>query len=271
MFKIDILASWSQYCDYPLFRRDVLGKDRHHFNKVILYSSDHLREQNFKDFLYETVKEDWIKDHKIDWFKPEGVDWRQEEAMAMLPYVEGDWIYFTEQDWFVKDKEKFYEAVKKEMEDGADAIGWMNPSAFPYLHPSCFFIKKEVLDKTQKDFRAHPEIDGCDHFAMITRDLEKLGAKIVTTEDMGFKYWEDCFHLGGMTQNYIDTVVNPDLPFHRPEIFYVYNYWAQRADVPQSPEFLQLAKKVQKLLLQKHPEIAEVDPQDSKWAAFFKP
>lgn len=266
--------------DYPLFRKH-LGKYRGKFNKVILYPSDHNREVSFKDFLFETVKEDWVKDHKIDWFTDPPPDWRQEEAMAMLPFAKSEWIYFTEQDFFIKDPDKFYSKVKEAMDRGADAIGFMNPTAFPYLHPACFFIKREILEKTSKDFRAHPEIPGADHFSMITRDLEKLGAKIVTTEEMGFQYWQDCFHLGGLTSNMIDSVVNPDFEFHRPEIFHVYLHFAldrivaERIDGVDVELIDQLNledffEQVRVRLLMKHPELVDVNPHESEWAAFFK-
>lgn len=267
MPKIDLLNQHSIFCDYPVWRANV-AKHRNRFNKVILYPSDHNREQSFRDFLFETIKEDWVTGHTIDWTAP-GVDWRQAETEPMLDHLEGDWVYFNEPDWFVKDYDKFYDAVEKAIAEGADAIGWWNATAFPYLHPACFFIKREILEKTQKDFRAHPEITGCDHFAMLTRDLEKMGAKIVTTEDMGFEYWKDCFHLGGLTSNIIDSVVNPGFEFHRPELFGAYNYFSRKV-TPQSSEFIALSEKVEELLRSKYPHLANFDFEKSEWAEFFK-
>ena len=263
--NVDLLMQHSIFCDYPIWRMN-LNRHRNKFNKVILYPSDHNREVSFKDFLYQQIPETWVKDHVIDWTTP-GIDWRQAETEPMLPLVESEWIYFTEPDWFVKDYDKFYSAVEGAMKT-ADAIGWWSETTFPYIHPSCFFIKREILDKTNKDFRAHPETIGSDHFATVSRDLEKLGAKIITTEDMGFKYWEDCFHLGGLTSNYIDAAVNPDYVFHRSDIFYVYNYWVRQATVPKNMTFLDLSSKVEEMV--KKQLIREIDPKTSEWAAFFK-
>lgn len=270
MKDIDVWLQHSIYCDYPVWRLNMLERNRDRFKKVVLYPSDHNREKSFKNWLFDNVKETWVKDHTVDWFAPEGVDWRQAEIEPMFAYSDAEWVYFTEQDWFVKDYNKFYDMVQAEMDKGADAIGFWNATAFPYLHPASFFIKREVLEKTQKDFRAHPEIDGCDHFAMLTRDLEKLGAKIVTYQDMGLVEWEDCFHLGGLTSNIIDSVANPETyRFHRPDMFYVYNWWSRQLPLPINKGYLDLSSKVEILLKEHHPE-AVSDPKTSKWAEYFK-
>src|SRR3990167_9791666 len=270
MLSIDLLIQCCIYLDYPIFRLH-LQRYRDRFQKIILYPSDHNRELSFKPFLYEQIKETWIKDHTIDWTTP-SIDWRQAETEPMLPYSDAEWIYFTEPDWFIKDHTKFYDTVEKAMAT-ADAIGWWNPTNYPYLHPACFFIKREVLEKTQKDFRAHPEINGCDHFAMLTRDLEKLGAKIVTLQDLGFNCEvvpeADCFHLGGITSNIIDSVVNPNFVFHRPDIFYIYNYWSRQVSLPRRMEYLALSSKVEAILKEKHPEALSASIP-SPWATFFK-
>lgn len=267
--KIDALLSHSIYCVYPPWMVNMLKRNRERFNRIVIYKSDHLREKSYETYLKENIQETWVET-KIDWFTDPPPDWRQEEATAMLPYIESDWIYFTEQDFFVKDYNIFYDKVQEEMAKGADVIGWWSDTGvFPYFHPSSFFIKRETLEKTQKDFRAHPEIPGSDHFATISRDLEKLGVKMVTYKDMGLVEWEDYFHLGGLTQNYIDTIVNPILDFHRPEIFHVYNYWSRQARISMPKDYLDLSSNVEALLKERHPE-AVSDPLTSQWAAFFK-
>ena len=265
--SIDLLSQYCVHAEYPVWRAN-LAKHRDKFNKVILYPNEYYRDLDFKEFSQKVLPETWVKDHVIDWTTP-GIDWRQAEVEPMLDLVESEWIYFNEQDLFVKDWDKFYEAVFKAMGDGADAIGWMNPTHFPYLHPACFFVKKEWLDKTNLDFRAHSEVNGGDHFCMITKDLKELGAKIVTLEDLGFKYWEDYFHLGGVTGNIVDST-NPGFQFHRPDIFYVYNWWSRKADIEQSPEFLQLSLDIEKRLLDQYPELKDINPETSEWAIFFK-
>lgn len=265
----DLLIQHSIYIDYPVWRLN-LQRHRDKFNKVIIYPSDHNREHSFKPFLEEQLKETWVNDHTIDWTTP-GIDWRQAETEPMLPLVESEWVYFNEPDWFIKDHNKFYNLIEDAMKE-ADAVGWLNPTNFPYLHPASFFVKKSILDKTNLDFRAHPEIPGCDHFAMITRDLEKMGAKIISYQDLGmncddFSLPLDAFHLGGLTSNYIDSH-NKDYKFHRVNEFYVYNWWSRQVPVPKNLEYLNLSSKAEELVKQQLTE--EINPQTSKWAEYFK-
>lgn len=267
MPKIDLLMQHSIYCDYPVWRLH-LKRNRDVFNKVILYPSDHYRKVSFKDFVQKVIPETWVTPVEIDWSK---ADWRQVETIPMLNQSNAEWVYFNEPDWFVKDYQKFYEKVIETMEKGAEAIGWMNMTNFPYLHPSSLFVKRSVLEKTQKDFSAHSEINGCDHFAMITHDLKKLGAKIVTFEELGFKDFEDCFHLGGLTQNFIEIAENnPYTSWHRAEIFFVQNYWSRKADVEQSPLYLNISLQMEQLMKEGVPECKNLDPETSEWSKFFK-
>ncbi|MEK6880463.1 MAG: hypothetical protein AABY22_12680, partial [Nanoarchaeota archaeon] len=149
---IDLLTQYCTHCDYPIWKK-WLKKYRNKFNKVILYPNEYYRDLDFKAFAKENIKETWVENHVIDWTTP-GIDWRQAEVEPMLELSDSEWIFFNEQDFFVKDWDKFFEAVFKAMAEGADAIGWMNPTHFPYLHPACFFVKREFLNKTKLDFRA---------------------------------------------------------------------------------------------------------------------
>jgi hypothetical protein len=116
----------------------------------------------------------------------------------------------------------------------------------------------EMLEKTNKDFGAH---DGFDHFGWITKDVERLGGKIVTTQQMGYADFVDCFHLGGVNQNHLEGL-KPEFVFHRPDIFSVYSKYSIAADVEQSPAFVERTKKI----LERLP----VNPQDEeKWKEFF--
>ncbi len=264
---IDLLSQYCTHCDYPCWRAN-LAKHRDKFNKVILYPNEYYRDLDLKAFAKEVLKETWVENHVIDWTTP-GIDWRQAEVIPMLELSNSEWVYFNEQDWFVKDYDRFYESIFKAMRYGADAIGWLNPTHFPYLHPSCFFVKRELLNKTQLDFRAHTEINGCDHFAMITKDLKKLGAKIVTLQELGFNCDvspdADCFHLGGLTSNYVDSY-NPNFQFHRPEIFSVYNSLSQTAPVVQSGKYLTLSSAIEKELVERN---FWSNPEESNWRKFF--
>ena len=169
-----------------------------------------------------------------------------------------------EQDFFVDDWDNLWQDVEKAAET-SDAIGWWNETAFPYLHPCFFLIKRELLDKTQKDFRAHTEIPGADHFAMLTRDIERVGGKITKLQDMGWINWENAFHLGGLTYVYQDWKGDGTDHFGvgNVEAFYNYNYWSRQAPVEQSSEYIKLSIAIERTLEEKY-------HLNDKWKPFFK-
>ena len=262
--KPDIIMQVCVFVDYPLWRR-WLEKYRNHFNKVILYPSRHHGVIDLQKFLEEQVKETWVNDHVIDWTTP-NIDWRMAEVTPCLDYVESDWIWFMEPDFFVRDWDRFFNDAQKLM-GKSDTFGWWNETNFPYVHPCCLFIKRELLDRTNKDFRAHSEINGADHFAMVTHDAKKLGAKIIKLQDVGYVEWEDAFHLGGLTYPYQDfkgddTIIG----VKNPEAFMVYNRYSVLAPVVQSPEYEGLSKNLEEVLMKKYVLTDEVI---NKWKEFY--
>lgn len=262
--NIDIISQICIYCDYPLYRA-MLTKYRDKFNKIILYPSRHHGVTDLENFLKQQFPETWVKPVEIDY----GIqDWRQAETEPCLALSDSEWVLFMEQDFFVKDWDKFWQDIEKAMET-ADVIGWWSASNFPYVHPCFLLIKREILDKTKKDFRAHPEINGCDHFAMITRDAEELGAKIVKLQDMGYTNWEDAMHLGGLTYPYQNWKGDGTDHFGvgNPEAYYTYLYWARQAPVNQSPEYTTLSLEIEARLKELFPIFR---PEDNIWVDFFK-
>ena len=265
MKKPDVILQYCIYNDYPLFRRH-LKKYRDRFNKVILFPSRHHGFRDFEEFAREQIKETWVNPQPIDY----GVeDWRQAEVSQCLPHVESDWIYFMEQDFFCDNWDKFYDDMEKIMETN-DFGGWWQYSHFKggFVHPCCNFIKRELFEKTQKDFKAHPEIDGCDHFAMLTRDAEKLGAKIVKLQDIGYKDWENAFHLGGMSYPAQNWGSDRIFGVGNKEAFFVYNYFSRQ--VPdQHPEYLKLSYEIEDYM-KRNEGMSEVDPLTSRFRKFYE-
>ena len=196
---IDVISQICVFNDYPIYRQ-LLTKYRDKFNKIILYPSRHHGVIDMEEFMRRTFPETWVTGHEIDWTTP-NIDWRQAETEPCLELSDAEWILFMEQDFFVDDWDKLWKDVEKAMET-SDMIGWWNETAFSYVHPCFLLIKRELLEKTHKDFRAHPEIYGCDHFAILTHDVQFLGAKITKLQDLGWKEWENAFHMGGLTYPY---------------------------------------------------------------------
>lgn len=194
-------------------------------------------------------------------------DWRNTATNAMLKEATGDWIISIEQDWFCRDWGESFNTMEQSMKD-SDLFGWWNPTNSPYVHPAFFGIRKELLDKTSKDFSPHPELNGADHFAVITHDAQKLGARI---DKYGGEVFPETlhFHLGGVNQNYLDFEPRfKDDALHRENIFYVYNYYSMKANVAQNTHFMERMKYVDIYLKSKLGD--KIDPEVSAWKEFFK-
>lgn len=260
--KPDLLICWIKHCDYPIFR-SFLRRHRDSFGKIIIYWSEHFREYYFDKFIQKDLESLGNVEFVMNVDYKYGVeDWRNVATNIMLKRTNSEWVCSVEQDWFAKDWDKLLTKVSDAMKMDSDLIGWWQENN-KYIHPSFWFIRRFILDNTRRDFAAH---DGHDHFGWITEDVKTIGGKIVSTQDMGFKDFEDCFHLGGVNQNYLEGL-KPGYVFHRPELFYIYNWWSMKADVPQDPKFVELMKKIDnKLKLQ----IPDVNPETDSRAIFFK-
>ncbi len=264
----DIVLQYCVFNDYPIWRRNI-SKYRDKFNKIILYPSRHHGYIDLEKFSRRMLKETWVDPVEIDFGKQ---DWRQAETDPCLEYVESGWIMFSEQDFFVKDWDKFYKDVEGMMGE-YDMFGWWNPTHHPYIHPCCLFIKKELFNKTQKDFRAHPEIPGCDHFAMLTKDAVRLGAKTGELQRHGYIPWENSFHLAGITYPYqnwgLEGKMGRVFGVANLEAFFVYNYWSRKVDVEQNEDYLNLSRTMEKYMI-KHKDMKDINPETSKWRKFFE-
>lgn len=263
--NVDRILQWCVYADYPLFRSHA-DQYRDKVKKIIIYPSRHHGVLDLEQFAKESFPETWVAPVSIDYGKE---DWRQAETMPCLKYSDAEWLWFTEQDFFVKDWDKFYYDIEQAMQH-SDMIGWYNPTHFPYIHPSCLFIKREIFEKTKKDFRAHSEINGADHFSMLTKDVTDLGGKITTLQDLGYTDWQDAFHLGGLTYVYQDWKGDGTDAFgvRSLDAFYAYNYWMQGAGVVQSKEFIELSVKIAEQMTKQFPNIDPIQAIE-KWRPFF--
>lgn len=273
MSKPDLLVCWIANNDYPLFR---LWLEKYHsfFNKIIIHWDIMFRFPFYNAFIQSSLSH--IPNIKfLDMAKREfGVDdWRNVATNEMLKHSDSEWVCSIEQDWFDKDWDKTLGLVTEAM-GRADLIGWYNQTNFPYIHPAFWFVKREILDKTNKDFAPHMEINGADHFAMVTKEVLEQGGKLITLKDLGLESDNldptvvHCFHLGGVNQNYLDFADRFKAnSLHRPDIFYVYNHFSMQAPVKQSEEFMMQCREVAAFLKNMFPNI---DPETSEWRKFFK-
>lgn len=261
--KPDVITQYCVYNDYPIFRHH-LQKYRDQMNKIILYPSRHHGFRDFEAFSKEQIKETWVDPVPINY----GVeDWRQAETIPCLQHLESDWVWFREQDFFVDNWDKFYEDAERLMTE-CDMFGWQQNDNAPYIHPCCLFIKRELLNKTSKDFSAHPEIHESDHFATITKEARELGAKIVRLQDVGYKNWENAYHLGGMSYPYQNWSTDRIFGVGNLEAFYAYNYYSRLPCVPQDPHYIDLSYEIEDYLnrhITLRPEREDVE----KWEKFY--
>ena len=178
--KPDLIITQIKHCDYPIFR-GFLMSHRDWFEKVIVYFSEHNRFPYFDHFIQDSLKNldiTWADPVFINW----GVeDWRNVSTNELLKYSEAEWVCSIEQDWFARDWNKLWEAVQ-EASKTADYMGWWQENN-KYIHPSFWFAKRELLDKTRKDFSAKPPHD---HFGLIYEDVKKLGGRVKTLQEMEY-------------------------------------------------------------------------------------
>lgn len=266
--NVDILEQVCVFNDYPLHRVN-LQKYRDKVNKIILYPSRHHGFIDLENFLKENWKETWAEPVEIDF----GVeDWRMAECTPLLKYSDSEWLWFREADFFVDDWDKFYADVERLMGE-SDMFGWWVDTAFEggFIHPCCNFMKRELFEKTKKDFKAHPEIPGADHFVMLTRDAEKLGAKIIKLQDVGYKNWVNAYHLASLTYPYQNWGQSP--PMGRVfgvgnlEAFFVYNYYSRK--YTDNQEYINLSYEIEDYL-KRHKEMSEINPEESRFRKFYE-
>lgn len=262
---IDIVSQICVFNDNPIWRAHI-KKYRSKFNKVILYPSRHHGVIDLEEFWRKVFPETWVTGHTIDWTMP-GIDWRQAETEPCLELSDADWILFTEADFFVDNWDKLLIDIEAAMQT-SDIIGWYNQTAFPYIHPCFLLVKRELLEDTKKDFRAHPEIDGSDHFSMITHDALRVGAKLTKLQDLGWIDWENAYHGGGFTYPYQNWKGDGTDIFGvaSPEAFMVYNYFSRKAQVEQSPLYANLSLEIENRLKTFFP-ILKLD--NNRWTKFY--
>lgn len=259
--KKSLIISWITCCDYPLAR---IWLEKYHtfFDEIIIYWDVQYRHPFYSAFIQQSLS----NIPNIQFLDPIpyefGVgDWRDTATTELIKYATGDWIISIEQDWFCKSWEALFNSMADSMIH-TDMFGWWNPTNAPYIHPAFWGIKRDLLEKTSKDFSAHPEINGSDHFAMITYDAEKLGASI-DKYDGEFSPDSKHFHLGGVNQNYLNGLFE-GFEFHRPDAFFVYNRRSMEVKIsPMMPLMEKINKKLMITRSETWPMLV------SQWNKFF--
>ena len=261
--KPSLIVCHIKHCLYPIWMR-TLRKYRDFFGEIIIHFSEHNRQPYFDHYIHSQLNDlgiTFLDQAPINWSDQ---DWRDVATKEMLKHSKSDWIVSIEQDWLVRDWDKFLNMCTENMKL-CDLFGWMNPSQKPYIHPACFFAKRDVIEKSGADFSPHSEITGSDHFAMITYKAMEQGAFIKALPVGKVSFDTNAFHLGGVNQNFLDGL-NSGV-FHRPDIFYVYNWWSLKVEGDLPSEFVKQSIRIHEVLKKSMPDI---DLDSHEWSIFFK-
>src|SRR3990167_7252198 len=137
-----------------------------------------------------------------------GEDWRNKAVNMALSISNSEWVYFTEQD-FIPVPEFWREVT--DLMKRADVFGKYEGNR---LHPCCFFIKRELLNRTSKDFGANGD-KGYDHFALIQKWINSHN--IIC----GVIFSQFGHHMNGLSQNLHMLQIGLE-PNYQPERFKEY-------------------------------------------------
>lgn len=185
MIKPACLIVWPINVDYPICRYNLL-RFKDYFSSIWIALSNHHQEINLGNF----VRANLPFCNFVEVVRTRE-DWRDDAVNNLLDKTENEkYIFFLEQDFLIKDG-TFFEKVFK---DDHDFIYFMEGSR---IHPAFACIKRELIDKTSKNFSVFPPGD---HFYKFFHELPQG----INIEELGAIHKEDFYHLAGVTQNYMN-------------------------------------------------------------------
>lgn len=219
--KPDLIVSWPDSIDYPLWR-EMIRNDRHRFAKVIVVFTKTNYGNDITQFVRESMELDDIK--FIDSPKVEnGQDWRDVAVNAALLISHSEWVYFTEQDFFPN--ELLWQQVGHALSTNAQAMGVLVGSR---LHPCCLIIKRKTLDLLNKTFGIVP--DRLDHFGLIQKQMED---RKIPTAILNENFYH---HMAGLSHN-MRLILDGQEPNHDRADFVEYMRKCLNVTVPLMREY----------------------------------
>lgn len=210
--KPDVIVAHPKDIYYPYWA-DLMNRNRSLFGRLIIVMTSPNSDRDYTKYL-KKIRGSMIINQDIQKLTAGGKDWRNIATNLALEKSDSEYVLFLEQDFLVKDKffEKLFEGAK-----GYFAVGFNSSKR---LHPACLLVKKEIINKTDRDFSAKPP--AYDHFGLFTHLIKSWG-NWTTLEELGLTDW---LHLAGLTHNFR---VWP--PNYYPNRFY--NYLVCSADLDQ--------------------------------------
>ena len=222
----DIVVTWPLNCDYPLWRQ-FIRDNRSYFNEIIIGFHNTHTKDNYSQFVENAMRYDYIHTFNVREPMP-GEDWRNLSVNAgLLHSYNADWIWFTEQDFYPKDT--FWNEVTEHETNNCDVIAAYDRDR---MHPCCIFVKRSILEKTQKQFGIL--VDKADHFYQFQKDIENMGCKIGKINP------DTYYHYNGLSQNWYLASIGEKPNYHLPE-FIDYLTQCLRVMVPLHEDFVRIA------------------------------
>ena len=198
---IDIITCNPRDVLYPWWMARM-NKDRDLFKDIIIMITGGSTDTDYSNYIRGHLKHPTV----IDKFEDDGTDWRNSAINEALKHSKADYVLFLEQDFLVVDG--FFQTLfNKLQESHTSSIGFRDGNR---LHPACLLVRKNILDKTNKDFSVDKDVG--DHFYKFTNNLAEY-SNILDMEGLPEHY-----HLAGLTQNYRLTE-----NWYQPQTFNQYN------------------------------------------------
>lgn len=232
MIQPDIITTNTYGLDYPYWRW-LIEENRPLFNQVYAVLCQDNKVLNFREFIKLFAKHY----RAIDIGELKSGDWRNQTTNAGLDKSTAEFVLFLEQD-FIPIEDNFFEKVFEEMDD-YDVAGFVDNGEEwiegKRLHPAFLIVRRELIDKTSRDFSAYPKKDR-DHFGIFTDELLALQPRFL---DIAKYQWK---HVAGTTSNYM-LVAEGSVPNYKLEDFEDYVVLAMNVPVPQHVAFMILSKQ----------------------------
>lgn len=249
--NMDVIVTWPDSMDYPVFRQ-FLSRYRGKFNKILIPIMKTNRAKSYKyvDFLRKEAFAEFNNEVQIEIiedFEVKG-DWRSSAINAALDRSTATWVWFTEQDFFILEPDAFFNRVL-EGSKKSDFIVFRDDLRY---HPACMFVKRELIDKTKRDFGI---VEGeSDHFgkfvdeAISIMSVNPAKPEIIALTQLNLIKTRDYYHMDGLTHNYHLVQDGTKENIYKPAEFFAYNSYARMVQVPQSEEFIKLTFQTDFLL-----------------------
>lgn len=225
---VDALIVWPNHIDYPLFRK-TLDTYKAYFNAIyVALSPSNVSDRDVTLFLRAALP-------YVRFLIPQPIksDWRDNAIHELLLNSTADTVLFLEQDFLMREGLPFEFAHNF----GGPFLGFKEGER---IHPAYALIKRALIERTSRDFAAHPEL-GYDHFGKFFVELKSY-VTMRFIDEFGFDNKYHYYHLNGLTQNF--HCYHENQPFYRPDEFLTYVDSSLSLPVVHCPEFRLLCEEI---------------------------